>query len=320
MAPATVLRAKAHSLHWQSVPEPGGEAAAVAVSPEVGAEHFAVLPVRKRRPRLLQSTADVELSGSRLRHVCQLIARARRPYCPVNGVLLLLPWAASDGEPETQQTARACTHDLQTVREALHVQCPVFGLVCDLETAPGFTDLVARLPAGQTNQRVGRSFPLAPELDPAAVPDMLQSGVQWICDTLFPSVIYKLLRYELPGADGPSDWLAANTRLYQLLGELRERQRRLGSLLARGVVLPEANAALFGGCYFAATGHDANRDQAFVAGVFPLLIENQNFVSWTDEALAEEAAYRRWTAYCYTGFGLLTAALVTGFYLFWPGR
>jgi hypothetical protein len=318
MEPVGERRSKVGSLHWQSVPEPG-EGAAVAVSPEVGEGLVAPPPVRKRRPPLLQSSGEVELCTARLRHVCHLITRARRPYCPVNGVLLLIPWSASDAEPEAQQTARACRHDLQVLREALHVQCPVFGLVCDLETVPGVSDLVSRLPPGQAGQRFGRGYPLVPELDATAVPDMLQSGVHWVCDTLFPSVVYKLFRYETPGADGPTDWLAANTRLYQLLGELRQRQQRLGAILARGVVAPDSSSTLFGGCYFAATGHDANH-QAFVAGVFPLLTENQNFVRWTDEALAEEAAYRRWTVYGYAGFGLLTAVVATGFYLFWPGR
>ena len=84
--------------------------------------------------------------------------------------------------------------------------------------------------------------------------------------------------------------------------------------------MPERGASLFGGCYFAATGRDPLSQQAFVAGVFPLLIENQNYVSWTTEALVEDASYRRWCVYGYAGLGLLSAGLVSGAYFFWPGR
>src|SRR5262249_33966029 len=42
-----------------------------------------------KRRALLRNTVEVENLAGRLRHLCRLIVRDRRPYCPINGVLVL---------------------------------------------------------------------------------------------------------------------------------------------------------------------------------------------------------------------------------------
>ena len=66
---------------------------------------------------------------------------------------------------------------------------------------------------------------------------------------------------------------------------------------------------MLGGCYLAGTGRDPGREQGFIAGVFRQLIENQNYVAWTPEALDEEADYRRWTYYGYLGLAVIVVLL-----------
>ena len=57
---------------------------------------------------------------------------------------------------------------------------------------------------------------------------------------------------------------------------------------------------MIGGCFFAGTGGDPNRSQAFVTGVLQMLLENQNYVTWTSEALSVEQLRLRWTRLGYT--------------------
>ncbi len=59
---------------------------------------------------------------------------------------------------------------------------------------------------------------------------------------------------------------------------------------------------MLGACGFAATGRDLGREQGFAASTFRWLIENQNHIAWTPEALAADAQFRarraarvRWT-------------------------
>jgi hypothetical protein len=47
------------------------------------------------------------------------------------------------------------------------------------------------------------------------------------------------------------------------------------------------------GCYFLATGRKAGGEQAFVAGAFRRLLDEQNCVAWSAEALKREASYHR---------------------------
>jgi hypothetical protein len=106
------------------------------------------------------------------------------------------------------------------------------------------------------------------------------------------------------------DDLGANVRLFRLLRAGRERLRLLGRVAAHGVLAGEAGPPLLGGCYVAGTGADAAGEQAFLAGVFRRLVEHQNFVTWTEEAVREDAEYLWWTRAGYLGLAGFVAAVV----------
>ena len=50
---------------------------------------------------------------------------------------------------------------------------------------------------------------------------------------------------------------------------------------------------MFGGCYFAASGRDQSAGQAFASGVFARMIRDQDHVTWTADALHEDAGRLR---------------------------
>jgi hypothetical protein len=264
---------------------------------------------RGRRPQtsFLKNAAEVERLSARLRHLCRLIVRDRRPYCPLNGILLLVPFAAADRDEDASHTASAIHSDLTSARDVLQVHCPVFAMVCDLELAAGFREFLERFPADQRQRRLGQRFPLMPDLEPEKVPEMVDGGMEWVCQSMIPNWVYKLFRVEGTGQDVRAV-MQGNARLFRFLGEMRERQKRFGRVFQRGIVNDGDGLTLFGGCYVAGTGKDSAREQAFVAGVFRRLLENQNYVSWTDAALREESDNQRWTYYGYTG--LVVALLV----------
>jgi hypothetical protein len=264
------------------------------------AEH--VQKTTKQRPLLLKHTEEVARLTARLRYLCRLIVRDRHPYCPLNGILLLLPLAGSDSKEDSEQSGGACQLDLATVRQVLQVHCPLFVMVCDLETAPGFAEFADRFPTEQRQRRVGQRFPLVPDLaEGQSSLDTIDQSVHWICNTLIPSHIYKLFRVEKPGREEVGPVVKGNTRLYQLFFQIRDRQERLRKMIVRGLSADPGGPLLFGGSYVAATGKDPQREQAFIPGVFRRLIENQDYVSWTATGLREEATFQRWTKYGYIG-------------------
>jgi type VI protein secretion system component VasK len=262
------------------------------------------------RRSLLKDSIAVEELTARLNHLCRLIVRDRRPYCPVNGVLVIIPLAAADSEDDADQTGDILHRDLATMRKAFQVHCPVIAMVCDLEMAPGFREFFERFPDRQRQRRVGQRFPLVPAVEPAALPGMIENGVHWICRTLFPTWVYKFFRVEGPGREDMSAQVASNTQLYKLMNEMRQRSKPLARVLTRGFLNDHSGPLLFGGCYVTATGGDAAREQAFTAGVFRRLVDEQNYVSWTADAIADEADYQRWTKFGYVAVAVFAVIIL----------
>jgi hypothetical protein len=114
-----------------------------------------------------------------------------------------------------------------------------------------------------------------------------------------------------PAGRNDADDLAGNMRRYQFLCQVRKRESRLCRILTRGIN-PGVSPWQLRGCYLAATGADAARQQAFVAGIFPPLANLQNAVAWTPAALREDRAYGIWTCLGYAGlaFTAITTALL----------
>ena len=270
------------------------------------------------RISFLKDAAEVERISSRLHHLCKRIARTRRPYCPINGILVLIPLSATSNNVDAKDTATLTRRDLENVRESLRVDCPVFALVCDFERAEGFYDLVGFFPEGQRRRFLGQKLPLVPDLDLPARTQMVESAVQWVGNNLFPSIVYRNWVPEDTKITASRDDTSANVRLYSFLWQMRERQRRLARILTRGILTQESGGVLmFGGFCFAPTGRDLMREQGFANGIFRHLVENQNHVTWTPEALRVESSYSRWTYFGYLVLMLFTAAAAGLIYLLW---
>jgi hypothetical protein len=274
---------------------------------------------RKPRPSLLRNQGEVERLSARLAHLCRLIVRDRRPYCPVNAVLVVIPFAATDSDTDAGETGFICQRDLATLRRVFQVHCPTLALVSDLETVPGFHEFIERIPAQQRLQRVGQRFPLAPLVEADQLPELVTRVAKVICRAVFPAWVYKFFRVEGPGRETTEEVTQANTQLYKLLYQMRERESRLTQILTRGMLTETSGPLLFGGCYLAATGTDT-ADQAFVAGVFRRLYHpeerTQNYVSWAPEKIAEEVYYQRVTKIGYVLSAVFSVVIV---FLIWYG-
>lgn len=272
---------------------------------------------RRRRASLFRDRVAVDEQTGRLQHLCRLIVRSRRPYCPINGILFLIPFAATGSAEEADEIGAICQHDRDVVRDTLQVHCPSFAVICDLEQVPGFRTFLGRFPEEQREKVLGLDLPLVPVVEEATFARMMQDAVRWICQVLIPTLVYRLWRLEDPDRQNASEVLHENIQLNQVLTRLQERQDRLFRALARTFASESPDTTLFGGCYLAATGRDASHEQAFVVGVFRRLLENQNYVSWTPEALAEDADYRRWALLGWSSIGLLLIIVAALGYFYW---
>lgn len=271
-------------------------------------------------PNLLKNTVQVETLLARLAHLGRLIVRERQPFCPINGILVLLPLGGTDTDLDAQQTADLCDRDLATLRKVLQLRCPILTLVCDLEALSGFSDFVQRVTPKDRLGRLGQRFPLAPpDLAGEPLVEHIDQSIHHLCDSYLRDWVYRLFTI----ADGEDNQAAdTNTGIYLFLDEMRGRKSKLSRILTNGIARDAPVPLLYAGCYLAGTGADRDREQAFVAGVFKRLLENQNVVSWTDEALAHDRRSQRRASLGYAALAALGLAVVgaLGYYFFGPRR
>ena len=258
---------------------------------------------------------EAERLAGRLKYLCRLIAERRRPFCPANGIVWLVPAAGTASEAVADRTAAACRADSLAAEVGLQVHCPAAAVVCDAQDLPGFRDLLRGLPEPLARERLlGRSFPLVPAVPAEKRPEVLFNGIDWVARSLVPGVAYQRFASEAEG--NGERWSAANARLWMLLNELYARRAAIARLLGQGVADGSDRPPMLAGAYLAGTG-PAEQDQAFVAGVIQQLIGLQNNVAWTPAAAAEERDYRRMTAIGYTAALALVLAVGAFAYITW---
>jgi hypothetical protein len=287
--------------------------------PEAGAAPAAVLGEWLPRPGVSDVPAvpadETDRLAGRLKYLCRLVAERRRPYCPANGVVWLIPAAGTASEAVADRTAAACRADLLAAEAGLQVNCPAAAVICDAQDLPGFRDLLRGLPEPLARERLlGRSFPLVPAVPAEKRPEVLFNGIDWVARSLVPGVAYQRFGSEAEG--NGERWSVANARLWMLLSELHARRAAIVRLLGQGITDGNDRLPMLAGAYLAGTG-PAEQDQAFVAGVVQQLIGLQNNVGWTAAARAEERDYRRMTTIGYAAALALVIAVGAFAYLTW---
>jgi hypothetical protein len=248
----------------------------------------------------------------RLEYVCQLIRRARQPLCPVNGILTLLPFGViQSGMGGAREVQRATKMDLTAIQRTLQLRCPVTTLVVGMENESGFRELVRRVGRERASaQRFGKGFD-KDQVWNDPTPDRLEAMCAHACGA-FEDWVYALFKER-----GSLSKEVGNKKLYALLCKVRrDLKDRLSNLLIAVCGHDpeqkyETDPWLFGGTYFAATGDREDR-QAFVAGVFEKLPEQQEEVEWTNDALRKDRFYRMFGYYA-IGFDVLLALAIAAF-------
>ncbi len=252
-----------------------------------------VISKHQERATANRRQVDIEPLKERLAYLCQLIMRDRGGYCPINGVLLLVPITAADQKNSPASYATVCRTDLAIAFGRFQMRCPILVLVTDLDKLPGFVEMRERLSNEEAVRRMGQRFPLVPDLPPSDVEAQIRSGVAYLGQTLLPVLIHTKFRTEMPGGEDTQDAVQGNSAIFRFLAAFCEREERLGQIIAGCFSAPPGEPLLYGGCYLAGTGTDASTQQAFANGVFKRLIKDQDLVTWTGDAIDEDQRYAK---------------------------
>jgi|GEM_PF-975767 len=290
---------------------PGGKGAEGAATGDGIPE---VVSVITRDPELLARMR------SRLDHLCRLVRGLRHPWCPLNGVILVLPELVTADNRLATQAAILTQRDLTTVIESAGVECPAVVMFSDAEKIIGFREFLSLIPRDKRDQRLGKPIPLALGLSAEKRAEIMRDSIYWQCAELIPKLVTRTFQIRSPDtnparAAGNLE-VRANRQLIRLIGTMWARRRNMGELCARILGETQGNPLRVGGCYFAATGPNRN-SQGFLAELFAQVFEGQNFVSWTPLAAREERSLMRvvYAGYAITGvvvactLGMLVAVM-----------
>lgn len=256
---------------------------------------------------LMQDPGEVEYRQARLAHLCALIARSRWPLCPVNGAIVYVSVADCEKEEVAQQIGLIGREDLRTAADALKLHFPVYALLGGIETLPGGPEFLVKFAADRKGQRLGKGFPLAPDLPPERSADQAEASALWVFHSLLPYWVFKLFNVER-GGENPTASVRANAELFHFLDAVRTRGRAAARLVGRLATAGADGPVRFGGCYLTASTPELGGGPLFLDEFFKKAVQSQGFVEWTDAAFAEDAAYRRSTTLGY----VLMVALIVG--------
>jgi len=235
-----------------------------------------------RSSSVQQSKADLTDQIKRLEYVCGMIHKVRQPICPINGILVLVPFDMVEDASDPVQTA--IHTDLETIRSKTRLRCSVTALVTEMDQSQGFLELIRRVGSKRAKeQRFGKGFPL---WNPPIAEQL--EAVSRHATGAFEDWTYLLFR-EKEGLRRPG-----NPKLFELLCRIRGKfADSITNIIANSFGYEPhknrqaaGNSLLFSGCYFAATGDTEDR-QAFVRSVLYRVMQQDSELDWNREALDE---------------------------------
>ena len=225
--------------------------------------------------------------AARLIHVCGLVKAARYPLCAINGAVVAVPATACNDEAAAQQWGLVAREDLVIAEECFRQRFPVYVLVNGAEQVRGGTEFFRRF-AAEKGGRLGKGFPLNPDVIAAEAPQALESLAQWVGGGLLP---YWALRFM--SAEGGAAERAINADLFRFVCDVQKKSAGLAGLVGRTAMLYDDRTPLFGGVYFTVVLPEKPTEARFAKEFFAKVHETRGSVAWTPQAYAEEASYRR---------------------------
>jgi hypothetical protein len=236
---------------------------------------------------VLQNPPLVDEAEARAEHLSALIASARWPACPVNGVLLTIPATALEKDADAQQWGLVARHDLTALERHLRLRVPVFAVVGGVETLPGGGTFFDKFAPDKATRRLGKGFPLNPDVRPEQAAAAVEQAAEFVLGELLPHSAVKLTRVT---GNLPAD-TAENAELVRFYDAARRRGPHLGRLLSRAVGGGD-RPAVFGGCYLAVVPGSNPTEAVFVKELFEKVLTTAKCVAWTPAAYARDSAFR----------------------------
>ena len=151
-------------------------------TPEQTCKTASILQPRQECPQEIRLDAcDAEQLTVRLETICRQLVTLREPFCPINGVIALIPLPACDSVEASDHVGMRLERDLKTISDSSCTQLSMQVVYCDLDLCEGSQPFLDRFPENQRHRRLGVILPAVPESETGAVASSLENAAQWIC-------------------------------------------------------------------------------------------------------------------------------------------
>ncbi len=270
-------------------------------------EQQVLQPRPTRDPLTFLEQVDADTRLTRLAALCRGIAESRRPYCPLNGVLVMIPLDAADRLETADHVGMCIERDLETVATASESTLSAQVILTDLDQCAGGQAFLDRFPEAQRHRRLGAALPATPSSEPEAAPQAIDQTLAWICHDLIPPLGYRLMDREVDEPTNDHHLCQTNQQVHHFLDGMRDRCQPLSRMLRRAIVAA-AGRVRFRGCYLAATGGGGLKQQGFCEGLLPVVLQLQNEVQWSAVRRLRDRWQRRaaWATYAAVSVASLT--------------
>lgn len=235
----------------------------------------------ERGPSQRLTADEIELAQDRLQYFVKLLRKSRLPVCPVNGTILVLPyaWIASD---EHSLASAAAAADMQVLQDNLQIRCTNLLVLSEIEQSHGLKEFLRRQdPKSGDRVRIGCGFPPLTYLDPNEAPALHQWLVEYL-ETQFYSMFPKHIGDK------------HNDHLVKCLHAFRIAKPAFTRVIRNAAPREVAQPLYFGGLYFAG-GDGRGRPAYFTQVLNKLLQEHDETIAWSPQALAADRRLRVWT-------------------------
>lgn len=269
----------------------GGDGGRFATIGGGGGAAVATAPRTRAAARLTANEKDE--AADRLAYVVKKLKDLRYPICPINGVLLILPfdWLTSNARSMLADTANV---DMTILQNSLGVKCLCITMFAHIDRSPEFSEYVQRLDPRVASRRCGVGFPPLVSLE---TPD-IEKGHAWLVQ-YFERQVFELFQSKL---GDPS-----NGKLLRLLNQFRQAKANFMRLLTNSFPGEVREPFYFGGVYFASMNKIGPHRYPFFDGVLDRLQrDHDEVIGWNDAALEEDARYRRWANVVMTAVVVVT--------------
>lgn len=224
------------------------------------------------------SGAELEVCRSQMAHLA-MILRRDRTYCPINGVLQLIPFDWVTRRRQHVTLVRSVRKDYEALSQTLHLQFPVVLGLVGIDELAGYDSYIRRcrdLDPQSLLARAGTSVATGAIFDEAT-----SSYVSQMISNCFRDKAYESFLADLDNR--------SNSRVYNLVCALDDEVDNLKHLLqALGNPHPQPLSEVrHAGAYLAGLG-EVSEHRAFLLGLLAKMLNEQNQVAYTAAELRRD--------------------------------